>query len=54
MFLGKNKISTSGRPSVTVENGHINSKSPNLINPDETKRTSQQNPDAFSYSTSIW
>jgi hypothetical protein len=40
--LGKNKISTSRRPSATIENGHINTKS----NPDETKRTNQQIPDS--------
>ena len=45
MFLGKNKVSTSRRPSATMENGHITSKSTNLLNPDETKRTSQQHPD---------
>jgi hypothetical protein len=41
MFLAKNKISTSARPSIALENGHINSpttKTPNLINLDETKR----------------
>jgi hypothetical protein len=47
MFLGKNKVSTSRRPSATIENGHIHSKSTNLLNPDETNRTSQQNPDGF-------
>jgi hypothetical protein len=40
--LGKNKISTSRRPSAAIENGHINIKS----NPDEIKRTNQQIPDS--------
>ncbi|UJR27700.1 hypothetical protein I4U23_008977 [Adineta vaga] len=48
LFLGKNKVSTSRRPSSGLENGHvINSKGPNLINLDETKRTSQQTHDGF-------
>jgi hypothetical protein len=50
MFMGKNKISTSARSSIAVENGHINpsiNKTPNVINRDETKRTSQQNTDHF-------
>jgi hypothetical protein len=45
MFLGKNKISTSAQSSLGVENGQINSsvnKPPNLINPDEKKRITQQ------------
>lgn len=44
--MSKNKISTSARSSIAIENGHINSstiKPANLINFDETKRTSQQN-----------
>lgn len=43
IFLNKNKISTSGRLSAGIENGHIISKPPNLINFDETKRSNQQN-----------
>lgn len=39
--MGKNKISTSRRPSATIENGYINTKPPNSNTPDETKRTSQ-------------
>ncbi|CAF1504754.1 unnamed protein product [Adineta ricciae] len=48
LFLGKNKVSTSRRPSSAVENGLLNSsKGPNLINLDETKRTSQQAHEGF-------
>jgi hypothetical protein len=47
IFLNKNKISTSGRQSLGIENGHIVSKPPNLINFDETKRSNQQNTDPF-------
>jgi len=47
MFLGKNKVSTSRRPSATIENGHVNPRTSNLINLDETKRTNQQTTDAF-------
>jgi len=48
--MGKNKISTSPRSSVGVENGHIHpspNKILNIINPDETKRTSQQSTNNF-------
>ena len=45
--MNKNKFPTGGRPSSGVENGHIMSKPPNLINFDETKRSNQQNPDQF-------
>jgi len=51
MFLGKNKISSSPRSSVVIENGHINStvnKTPNLINLNETKPTNQSQTDHFS------
>lgn len=40
-------MSTSRRTSNTIENGHANSKTPNLIHLDETKRTSQQVTDGF-------
>jgi len=45
--LSKNKISTSRRPSATIENGLINFKPPNLNNPDETKRISHQATDGL-------
>ncbi|CAF1093497.1 unnamed protein product [Rotaria sordida] len=47
MFLGKNKISTNRRQSNAIENGYINSKPPNVLNVDETKRTSPQVTDSF-------
>ncbi|CAF3425839.1 unnamed protein product [Rotaria sp. Silwood2] len=50
MFLSKNKISTNNRPSIVIENGHINSsitQSTNIIKSYETKRTSQQTTDNF-------
>lgn len=47
MFLGKTKIVTAGRPSTPLENGHISSKTPNLLTPDEAKRTSQIGTDGF-------
>ncbi len=40
--MGKNKISTSNRSSLNVENGPSVNKTPNLINLDEKKRISQQ------------
>lgn len=46
--MGKNKISTSRRPSATIENGHINPKPPTfgtII--DETGRMSQVGLDTF-------
>ena len=45
--MGKNKISTSRRPSTTIENGHINTKHPIINNFDETKRISQQGTENF-------
>ena len=47
IFLGKNKVSTSRRSSAAVENGHINPRTSNLINLDETKRTNQQATESF-------
>jgi hypothetical protein len=50
MFSGKNKITTSARPSISVENGHTNpsvNKTPNLINLNEPKRPSQQHADSL-------
>ncbi|CAF1545967.1 unnamed protein product, partial [Adineta steineri] len=40
--MGKNKVSTSRRPSINIENGHVN-----LINLDETKRTAPPVTDSF-------
>ena len=45
--MSKNKISTSRRPSATIENGHINPKPPTFGNIDETKRISQTGVDNF-------
>ena len=45
MFLGKNRISTSARSSVVMENGQLNPLTPrasNFLNPDDKKRASPQ------------
>ncbi len=47
LFLSKNKISTSRRPSATIENGHITTRPLNSNTPDETKRVNQQVPDTL-------
>ena len=50
MFFGKNKIATSVRSSLGVENGQVNApvnKPPSLVNLDEKKRISQQNSDGL-------
>ncbi|CAF3829900.1 unnamed protein product [Rotaria sp. Silwood1] len=55
IFSSKNKLSISGEgSSINLENGHINSstnKMLNLINFDETRRTSQQPINGFSNQT---
>lgn len=47
-FASKNKLTTNPRPTTTMENGHIFTKTSSTSALDESKRTGQQTTDPFS------